>query len=109
MSWEEPAARYAPAREVAVESASPEIPLVASSVIPEAEERSLEKLPTSKLGARWGLRNAAQALERLEELGYLSVAADGHQLTPKALACGAVFVEKGRYAPYFLWPADLPQ
>jgi len=69
---------------------------------------SVEKLTTSRLGARWGLRNAAETLACLEAAGYLApLAAGGHQLTEKAQACGAAFVEKSRHGPYFLWPADL--
>lgn len=70
----------------------------------------VERLPTSRLGARWGLRNAAETLACLEAGGYLTpLPTGGHQLTEKAQACGAVFVEKSRHGPYFLWPADLPR
>ncbi len=95
-------------QEPAVVAKAPAVPPTAPVAAPVAE--CVEKLTTSRLGARWGLRNAAETLACLEAAGYLApMPAGGHQLTGKAQACGAAFVEKSRHGPYFLWPADLPK
>ncbi|WP_311221412.1 MULTISPECIES: NERD domain-containing protein [unclassified Acidovorax] len=91
-----------------VAAPAPVIQPAASTAVAPAAEANADKLTTSRLAARWGLRTAAETLARLEQLGYL-VATDGggYRLTDKAVECGAGFVEKSRHGPYFLWPADL--
>jgi hypothetical protein len=73
----------------------------------EPADDGIDRLSTSKLGAKLGARNAAEMIDRLSQAGYLLRTDAGPVLTDKAKACGAVFVEKSRYGPYFLWPADL--
>ena len=73
---------------------------------PAAPADETERVSTSKLAARLGVRNKAEVDGVLVKAGYLVVTADGHALTEKGIACGALFVEKSRFGPYFLWPAD---
>lgn len=67
-----------------------------------------DKLSTSKLAAKHGLKTAGDMIERLTRLGYLERQQEQLRLTAQGAAAGAVFVEKSRYGPYFLWPAHLP-
>lgn len=66
------------------------------------------RLSTSKLAAKHGLKSGNAMLDCLTSLGHLEKGGDHHRLTARGLAAGAVFVEKSRYGPYFLWPQDLP-
>lgn len=67
------------------------------------EGSSEEKLTTSKIAQRTGLKTA-QFLERATEQGYLVPNGDKHALTPKGEKAGVEFVAKSRFGPYFLWP-----
>ncbi|MEH3086711.1 MAG: NERD domain-containing protein [Xylophilus ampelinus] len=73
----------------------------------EPVDDGIARLSTSKLGARLGARNVAEMSDRLVRAGYLVSDGTGFVLTDKGKACGAIFVEKSRFGPYFLWPADL--
>lgn len=64
------------------------------------------RLSTSKLAVRVGVKTSV-LLERLTLAGLLARSDNGHVLTAKGLHAGAVLIEKGRYAPYFLWPEQL--
>ena len=65
-----------------------------------------DKIPSSKLAQKFGLKTA-QLLDRAAELGYLSQQGDKHALTAKGEKAGVEFVAKSRFGPYFLWPQDL--
>ena len=64
-----------------------------------------DKLTTSKVGQRMGLKTA-QFLELATELGYLVADGEKHSVTPKGEQAGVEFVAKSRFGPYFLWPQD---
>ena len=70
-----------------------------------ADDASTDKLTSSKIGQKLGLKTA-QFLERATELGYLVVDGDKHVITPKGEKASAEFVAKSRFGPYFLWPHD---
>ena len=72
----------------------------------DSETSSGDKLPSSKLAQKFGLKTA-QLLDRATELGYLSQQGDKHALTAKGEQAGVEFVAKSRFGPYFLWPQDL--
>jgi phosphatidylserine/phosphatidylglycerophosphate/cardiolipin synthase-like enzyme len=72
----------------------------------DSETSSGDKLPSSKLAQKLGLKTA-QLLVRATELGYLSQQGDKHALTAKGEQAGVEFVAKSRFGPYFLWPQDL--
>ena len=72
----------------------------------DSETSSGDKLPSSKLAQKLGLKTA-QLLDRATELGYLSQQGDKHALTAKGEQAGVEFVAKSRFGPYFLWPQDL--
>ncbi|MBX9792781.1 MAG: NERD domain-containing protein [Burkholderiaceae bacterium] len=65
------------------------------------------RLSTSKLAAKLGIKGNSVMLERLMSAGYLAQQGDQHVLTDRAIAAGAVRVEKSRFGPYFLWPESL--
>ena len=65
------------------------------------------RLSTSKLAAKLGIKGNSVMLERLMSAGYLVQQGDQHVLTDRAIAAGAVRVEKSRFGPYFLWPESL--
>ena len=72
----------------------------------DSETSSGDKLPSSKLAQKFGLKTA-QLLDRATELGYLAQQGDKHALTAKGEQAGVEFVAKSRFGPYFLWPQDL--
>ncbi len=72
----------------------------------DSETSSGDKLPSSKLAQKFGLKTA-QLLDRASELGYLTLQGDKHVLTPKGEQAGVEYVAKSRFGPYFLWPQDL--
>lgn len=65
------------------------------------------RLSTSKLAAKLGIKGNSVMLERLMSAGYLAQQGDQHVLTDRAIAAGAVRVEKSRFGPYFLWPESI--
>ena len=72
----------------------------------DSETSSSDKLPSSKLAQKFGLKTA-QLLDRATELGYLAQQGDKHALTAKGEQAGVEFVAKSRFGPYFLWPQYL--
>ena len=72
----------------------------------DSEAPTGDKIPSSKLAQKFGLKTA-QLLDRATELGYLSQQGDKHALTAKGEQAGVEFVAKSRFGPYFLWPHDL--
>ena len=80
------------------------------AVTPEADkgtevEAAGEKLTTSKMAQKLGLKTA-ELLIRATEQGYLSLNGDKHALTAKGEKAAIEFVAKSRFGPYFLWPQD---
>ena len=70
------------------------------------ESAATDKLTSSKLGQKLGLKTA-QFLERATELGFLVADGEKHIITPKGEKAGVELVAKSRFGPYFLWPQDL--
>ena len=64
-----------------------------------------EKLPSSKISQKLGLKTA-QFLDLATEQGYLVLDGDKYFLSPKGETVGVEFVAKSRFGPYFLWPQD---
>ncbi len=65
------------------------------------------RLSTSKLAAKLSVKGTPAMLERLVSAGYLVEQGDEHVLTERAIAAGAVKVDKSRFGPYFLWPESI--
>ncbi|MEI2678561.1 MAG: nuclease-related domain-containing protein [Burkholderiaceae bacterium] len=65
------------------------------------------RLSTSKLAAKLGIKGNSVMLERLMSAGYLAQQGDQQVLTERAIAAGALRIEKSRFGPYFLWPESL--
>lgn len=70
------------------------------------EASSAEKLTSSKLAQKFGIKTA-QFLDRAVEMGYIMQRGDGHALAPKGEQAGVEFVAKSRFGPYFLWPQGI--
>lgn len=74
------------------------------SAAAQGQEKSGEKLSTSKLAASLKLKTK-ELLEKLTEQGFLDFADEKHTLTPKGKAAGGE-LRNSQYGPYFIWPAD---
>jgi phosphatidylserine/phosphatidylglycerophosphate/cardiolipin synthase-like enzyme len=68
-------------------------------------ESTTEKLTTSKIAQRFGLKTAP-FLERAAEQGYIQADGDKYTLMPQGEQAGVEFVAKSRFGPYFLWPIE---
>ena len=71
----------------------------------DAEEAS-DKLTTSKLAAKHGLKTP-QMIERLMQLGYLEDRNQKPYLSSKGKEIGGEFRMSSKFGPYFLWPESL--
>lgn len=103
----QPVPQALPASTAQVPRREPNTAQAGATVSPPAADPHDGRLSTSKLAAKHGLRSAGEMLSVLTAAGYLIAEGDNHRLTPRGVAAGAVFIEKSRYGPYFLWPADL--
>lgn len=70
------------------------------------EEERTEKLSTSKLAKKLGLKTD-ELVGKLLTNGLLQVRDGVNHLSTKGASAGGEFVEKSRFGPYFLWPDDL--
>ena len=72
-----------------------------------ADDLHRGRLSTSKLAAKLDIKGNSAMLDRLASAGFLAQQGDQHVLTERAIAAGAVRVEKSRFGPYFLWPESI--
>jgi phosphatidylserine/phosphatidylglycerophosphate/cardiolipin synthase-like enzyme len=72
----------------------------------DAEENSTEKLTTSKLAQKLGIKTN-ELLEKLVGLGYLESRDGKNYITAKGKEVGGEFRMSPKFGPYFLWPDDL--
>ena len=72
----------------------------------EADETSSEKLTTSKLAQRLGIKTN-ELTERLVQSGFLEARDGKHHITPKGKEAGGEFRMSPKFGPYFLWPENL--
>jgi len=72
----------------------------------ESEEPSTEKLTTSKLAQRLGLKTA-DLMDRLVHSGFLEARDGKHYITTKGKESGGEFRMSPKFGPYFLWPENL--
>ena len=86
-------------------TAAPEAPAPDADKATEAEAHTGDKLTSSRIAQKFGLKTA-QFLDRATEQGLLSANGDRHALTTKGEKAGVEFVAKSRFGPYFLWPQD---
>lgn len=68
----------------------------------EAEEQSADKLTTSKLAQKIGIKTA-DLIEQLTKAGYLEARDGKNYITPKGKDSGGEF-RMSKHGPYFLWP-----
>lgn len=74
---------------------------------PEAEEKSSsEKLTTSKLAQRLGMKTN-ELTEKLVSAGFLEARDGKHYLTSKGKEINGEFRMSPKFGPYFLWPENL--
>jgi phosphatidylserine/phosphatidylglycerophosphate/cardiolipin synthase-like enzyme len=74
-----------------------------SEPTPEADEQSTDKLTTSKLAQKIGIKTA-DLIEQLTKVGYLEVREGKNYITPKGKEVGGEFRMSPKHGPYFLWP-----
>lgn len=86
-------------------TSEPEAPAPDADKAPEAEAHTGDKLTSSRIAQKFGLKTA-QYLERATEQGFLTANGDRHALTRKGEKAGVEFVAKSRFGPYFPWPQD---
>ena len=70
----------------------------------EGEDTS-EKLTTSKMGKKLGLKTQ-ELLQLAMAVGYIQIIDGKHLLTKEGEQAGIEFIDKSRFGPYFLWPED---
>jgi phosphatidylserine/phosphatidylglycerophosphate/cardiolipin synthase-like enzyme len=72
----------------------------------EAEESSNDKLTTSKLAQKLGMKTQ-ELMEKLIGAGYLEARDSKNYITPRGKDAGGEFRMSPKYGPYFLWPENL--
>jgi phosphatidylserine/phosphatidylglycerophosphate/cardiolipin synthase-like enzyme len=72
----------------------------------EAEETSADKLTTSKLAKRLGMKTT-EFTEKLVQSGFLEAREGKHYITDKGKEVGGEFRMSPKFGPYFLWPESL--
>ncbi|MDV6345345.1 phospholipase D family protein [Nitrosomonas sp. Is37] len=73
--------------------------------IPEGEDPTPDKLTTSKLAQKFGVKTN-ELIERLTKAGYLEVREGKNYITPKGKEVGGEFRMSTKFGPYFLWPEN---
>jgi phosphatidylserine/phosphatidylglycerophosphate/cardiolipin synthase-like enzyme len=69
----------------------------------EAEGTSLDKLTTSKLAQRLGMKTN-ELTEKFVQSGFLEARDGKHYITAKGKEVGGEFRMSPKFGPYFLWP-----
>lgn len=73
---------------------------------PEGEEPSNERLTTSKLAQKLGIKTN-ELLEKFIAAGYLEARDGKNYITAKGKEIGGEFRMSPKFGPYFLWPENL--
>jgi phosphatidylserine/phosphatidylglycerophosphate/cardiolipin synthase-like enzyme len=76
-----------------------------SELTAETEETSSDKLTTSKLAQKFGVKTH-DLLEQLIKSGYLEDREGKNYLTPKGKEIGGEFRLSPKFGPYFIWPEN---
>lgn len=69
----------------------------------ESDEQSADKLTTSKLAQKMGIKTA-DLTEQLTTAGYLAARDGKNYITQKGKDSGGEFRMSPKHGPYFLWP-----
>ena len=69
----------------------------------EADEQSTDKITTSKLAQKIGIKTS-DFIEQLTKGGYLEAREGKNYITPKGKEVGCEFRMSPKHGPYFLWP-----
>lgn len=72
----------------------------------ESEESNGEKLTTSKLAQKFGVKTN-ELLDKFIAASYLEVRDGKNYITAKGKEVGGEFRMSPKFGPYFLWPEDL--
>ncbi len=72
----------------------------------QESEENLEKLTTSKLAKKLGLKTN-ELVDKLISLGLLELKDDKNYITSKGKEAGGEFRMSPKFGPYFLWPEGL--
>jgi phosphatidylserine/phosphatidylglycerophosphate/cardiolipin synthase-like enzyme len=74
-----------------------------NETIDDSEETALEKLTTSKLAQKLGVKTN-DLIEKLCKIGYLETREGKTYITKKGKDAGGEFRMSPKFGPYFLWP-----
>ena len=69
----------------------------------DVDEQSADKLTTSKLAQKIGIKTA-ELIDQLTRAGYLESRDGKNYITPKGKDSGGEFRMSPKHGPYFLWP-----
>jgi len=72
----------------------------------EAEDTTTEKLTTSRLAQRLGMKTN-ELTEKLINSGFLELRDTKHYITAKGKEAGGEFRISPKFGPYFLWPENI--
>jgi phosphatidylserine/phosphatidylglycerophosphate/cardiolipin synthase-like enzyme len=72
----------------------------------QESEENLEKLTTSKLAKKLGLKTN-ELVDKLISQGFLEIKDDKNYITSKGKDAGGEFRMSPKFGPYFLWPEGL--
>ena len=81
-------------------------PETSSSPESEDSDERHDKLTTSRLAQKWGMKTH-ELLTALVTNGFLELRDGKHYLTSKGEEAGGEFRAKSRFGPYFLWPEGI--
>ncbi|MBS9779765.1 MAG: phospholipase D family protein [Moraxellaceae bacterium] len=71
------------------------------------QEKKFDKLTTSKLANKLGIRTAKELEEKLAKIGYLERLEKGYELTELGKQQGGGEEKKGKYGKFYIWNSDL--
>lgn len=74
--------------------------------VPINDEEKSEKISTSRLAKKLGLKTD-ELVAKLLDGGLLESRDGANYLSKKGASIGGEFIEKSRFGPYFQWPDDL--
>jgi len=73
---------------------------------PEAEEKTIGKLSTSKLAQKLGMKTV-ELTEKLVQAGFLETRNGKYFITATGKEAGGEFRMGSKFGPYFIWPENL--
>ncbi len=72
-----------------------------------SKKKNFDKLTTSKLATKLGLKSAKELNEKLVKIGYLEALGDDYELTELGKQKGGGEEKKGKYGKFYIWDSEL--